>query len=170
MRVRPVEERDLPGIRAIYNHYVRESVVTFDETESTDEDWVAKAARIRGAGLPFLVAESDDGELIGYALAQPWSPKSAYRYTVENSIYLAPGTGGQGYGWALMAQFLDACRAAGLREVIAVIVEGAEASLALHRKAGFADAGALRNVGEKFGRDLGVQFLQLSLRSPGSPG
>ncbi|UJP11410.1 N-acetyltransferase family protein [Microbacterium sp. KUDC0406] len=162
--MRSIGDADLPGIRAIYNHYVRESVVTFDEIESTDDDWTAKATRIRAAGLPFLVAESEDGTLIGYALAQPWSPKSAYRHTVENSIYLAPGTGGQGYGWALMAQFLDACRAAGLREVIAVIVEGADASLALHRKAGFRDAGALRDVGEKFGRDLGVQFLQLSLR------
>lgn len=164
MRTRTVADADIPRIREIYNHYVRESTATFDEVESTDDDWRAKAARIVGLGLPFLVAETDDGELIGYALAQPWSPKSAYRSTVESSIYLAPGTAGQGYGWALMVEFLDACRAARLRQVIAVITDaGAEASVGLHRKAGFADAGRLTEVGEKFGRPLGVTLLQLSL-------
>lgn len=164
MRTRTVADADIPHIREIYNHYVRESTATFDEIESTDEDWRVKAKRITGLGLPFLVAETDAGELIGYALAQPWSPKSAYRSTVESSIYLASGTAGQGYGWALMLEFLDACRTAGLRQVIAVIADaGAEASIGLHRKAGFADAGRLADVGEKFGRSVGVMLLQLSL-------
>lgn len=164
MRVRTVADADIPRVSEIYNHYVRESTVTFDEVESTPAEWAAKAGRIVAAGLPFLVAETDAGELIGYALAQPWSAKSAYRYTVENSIYLAPGSAGQGYGWALLAEFLDACRAAGLREIVAVIADrGAEASVGLHRKAGFADAGRLTDVGEKFGERVGVVMLQLSL-------
>jgi phosphinothricin acetyltransferase len=162
--MRPVTDADLPAIRDIYNHYVRSSTVTFDEVESTVDDWRSKAARIAAAGLPFLVAETTDGELLGYALGQPWSAKSAYRFTIENSIYLAPSAAGRGVGWALLAVFLDRCREAGLRQVIAVIADrGAEASIALHRKAGFTDAGRLVEVGEKFGDRLGVLFLQRSL-------
>ena len=164
LRVREVTDADLPAIRDIYNHYVRSSTVTFDEVESVTDDWVAKAARIADAGIPFLVAETTDGELLGYALGQPWSAKSAYRFTIENSIYLAPSAVGRGAGWALLAVFLDRCREAGLRQVIAVIADsGAEASTGLHRKAGFTDAGRLVEVGEKFGRRLGVLFLQKSL-------
>jgi phosphinothricin acetyltransferase len=164
LRVRPVAEGDLPGIRDIYNHYVRTSTVTYDEIESTEDDWAQKAAKIAAAGLPFLVAEAEGGELLGYALGQPWSPKSAYRFTIENSIYLAPSAAGRGIGWALLAEFLDACRIAGLRQVIAVIADrGADASIALHRKAGFVDVGRLTEVGEKFGQSQGVYFLQKSL-------
>lgn len=164
LRVRPVADADLPAIRDIYNHYVRSSTVTFDEVESTVADWEGKAARIADAGIPFLVAETAEGELLGYALGVPWSAKSAYRFTIENSIYLAPSAAGRGVGWALLAVFLDRCRDAGLRQVIAVIADrGAEASTALHRKAGFVDAGRLTEVGEKFGKRLGVLFLQKAL-------
>lgn len=164
MRIRPVAERDLPAIRDIYNHYVRSSTVTFDEVESTVDGWADKAARVAAAGIPFLIAESDAGELCGYAFGQPWSAKSAYRFTIENSIYLAPSAAGHGIGWALMAEFLEACREAGLRQVVAVIADrGATASLGLHRKAGFADAGRLVAVGEKFGEPLGVHLLQKTL-------
>lgn len=163
LRIRPVQDTDLPAIRDIYNHYVRTSTVTYDEVESTVEGWAAKSASIAAAGIPFLVAEID-GEMLGYALGQPWSPKSAYRFTIENSIYLAPSAAGRGIGWALLAEFLEGCRAAGLRQVIAVIADrGAEASIALHRKAGFVDAGRLTDVGLKFGEWQGVHFLQKSL-------
>lgn len=164
VRLRAVQDADLAAIRDIYNHYVRTSTVTFDEVESDVDGWAAKKERIVALGLPFLVAESDVGELLGYALAQPWSPKSAYRFTVENSIYLASAATGRGVGRTLLEAFLAACRDAGLRQVIAVISEeGADASIALHRRVGFVDAGRLTAVGEKFGRDLGVVLLQLSL-------
>lgn len=164
LRVRPVTDADLPAIRDIYNHYVRSSTVTFDEVESTLDDWAGKVTRIAEAGIPFLVAETQSGELLGYALGVPWSAKSAYRFTIENSIYLAPSAAGRGVGWALLAVFVDRCRDAGLRQVIAVIADhGADASIALHRKAGFVDAGRLTEVGEKFGRILGVHFLQKAL-------
>jgi len=147
---------------------VRTSTVTYDEIESTEDDWAQKKAKVSAAGIPFLVAETDAGELLGYALGQPWSPKSAYRFTIENSIYLAPSAAGRGIGWALLAEFLDACRRAGLRQVIAVIADrGADASIALHRKAGFVDVGRLTEVGEKFGESQGVYFLQKSLASTG---
>lgn len=164
LRIRPVADADLPAIRDIYNHYVRSSTVTFDEIESTVGEWEGKAARIAAAGIPFLVAETPEGEVLGYALGQPWSAKSAYRFTIENSIYLAPAAAGRGVGRALLAVFLDRCRDAGLRQVVAVIADsGADASIALHRKAGFTDAGRLIEVGEKFGHRLGVHFLQKPL-------
>lgn len=165
-RIRPVESADLADIAVIYNHYVRTATVTFDEIPSTEADWHVKAARIREAGVPFLVAIDDTGAVQGYALGYPWSPKSAYRYTVENSIYLAPAAAGRGIGSRLLAAFLDACRDSGLHHVIAVIAdEGAEASLTMHRRAGFLDAGHLTRTGVKFGREIGVRFLQLDLRT-----
>lgn len=164
LRIRAVEDADLPQLRDIYNHYVRTSTVTFDEIESDEAAWAAKKERIIALGLPFLVAESDAGELLGYALAQPWSPKSAYRFTVENSIYLAPSAAGRGVGRTLLEALIAASRAAGLRRIVAVIAdEEAEASIALHRRAGFVDAGRLTGVGVKFGRELGVILLQLTL-------
>ncbi len=164
MRVRPVTDADLPAIRDIYNHYVRTSTVTYDEVESTVADWDAKRRRIADAGIPFLVAHTEAGELLGYALGQPWSAKSAYRFTIENSIYLAPDAVGRGVGGMLLGVFLDACRDAGLRQIIAVIADhGADASIALHRRAGFHDAGHLTEVGEKFGQRMGVHLMQKSL-------
>ncbi len=166
-RIRPVADADIPAIRDIYNHYVRESTVTFDEVESTDASWREKRERGALAGIPFLVAESDAGELLGYATGHPWSPKSAYRFTIENSIYLAPAAAGRGIGSALLAAFLNGCRQAGLRQVIAVIADsGAEASIGLHRKAGFVEAGRLVDVGEKFGESIGVLFLQKTIPQP----
>lgn len=166
-RIRPVTAADIPAIRDIYNHYVRESTVTFDEVESTDASWREKSERAAGAGIPFLIAESDAGDLLGYAMGHPWSPKSAYRFTIENSVYLAPSAAGRGIGRALLAAFLDGCRRAGLRHVIAVIADsGTEASLALHRRAGFTEAGRLADVGEKFGRSIGVLFLQKTIAQP----
>lgn len=162
--IRAVTDADLPAIRDIYNHYVRESTATYDEVESTIETWREKRARIAADGIPFLVAQGEDGLVLGYALGQPWSPKAAYRFTIENSIYLAPAALGRGVGRLLLTAFLDDCRAAGLRQVIAVIADhGAEASLALHRGVGFVDAGRLTDVGLKFGDSLGVHLLQKSL-------
>lgn len=165
--IRDAAAVDIRRITEIYNHYVRTATVTFDEVDATEADWVAKLGRIRTAGIPFLVAEDLEGELLGYALGQLWSPKSAYRYTIENSIYLAPEAAGRGVGTRLLSAFLDASREAGLRQVIAVIAdEGADASLALHHRAGFVDAGHLLRTGEKFGRLIGVRFLQLELTPP----
>lgn len=163
-RIRAAEEGDLDAIRAIYNHYVRESTVTFDEEETDAAFWVAKRAALSTAGLPFLVLEAEGGLVVGYALVQPWRAKSAYRFSAENSIYLAPDAAGRGRGKALLEALLDASAAAGLREIIAVIEPtAAAASIALHRRYGFTDAGHLRGVGRKFGRSLDVVFLQKSL-------
>lgn len=162
--IRPATLRDLPDIREIYNHYVANSVVTFDEKRSTHRYWREKFAMLAKLKLPFLVAVTPSNQVIGYALVQPWASKSAYRYTVEDSIYLGPGAGGKGLGAALLQALIAACEEIGLREIVAVISDsGAEPSIRLHTKFGFAEVGRMGRVGFKFGRSLGTVYLQKSL-------
>lgn len=162
--IRPATLRDLPDIREIYNHYVANSVVTFDEKRSTHRFWREKFAMLAKLALPFLVAVTPSNQVIGYALVQPWASKSAYRYTVEDSIYLGPGAGGKGLGSALLQALIAACEEIGLREIVAVISDsGAEPSIRLHNKFGFAEVGRMGRVGFKFGRSLGTVYLQKSL-------
>ena len=163
--IRAAEERDIPDIREIYNYYVTNSVVTFDEKQWTVAQWRDKFAHLTKLGLPFLVAESPTGQVLGYALAQPWAGKSAYRYTVEDSIYLGQAAAGKGLGRVLLEALIDACREKGLRELVAVVSDkGAEASVALHEKLGFVEVGRMGRVGFKFGRWLGTIYLQKSLK------
>lgn len=156
---------DLPAVREIYNYYVANSMVTFDEDAMTLREWKSKFAYLQKLGMPFLVAESPSGQILGYALVAPWKQKRAYRYTVENSIYLGPAAAGKGLGRALMAELIARSKAAGLKEMIAVIADqGAEASIALHEKFGFVEIGRMGRVGFKFDRWLGTVLLQKSLK------
>lgn len=162
--IRPARLTDMPDVREIYNHYVRNSVVTFDEKPWTHRQWREKFAHLDKLGLPFLVAVAPTGQLLGYALVTPWSGKSSFRYTVENSIYLGPGATGKGLGRALLEAQIAACEEVGLREIVAVISDsGAEGSLALHERLGFVEVGRMGRVGYKFGRWLGTVYLQKSL-------
>ncbi|CAH0123645.1 GNAT family N-acetyltransferase [Microbacterium foliorum] len=163
--IRPARAGDLPYVREIYNHFVSNSVVTLDERRSSIPYWREKFALLSKLGLPFLVAVSSAGVVIGYALAQPWAGKNAYRYTVEDSIYLGPGAGGKGLGAALLQALIDACEHLGIREMVAVISDTkAEASIRLHAKLGFVEAGRMGRVGHKFGRDLGTVYMRRALR------
>lgn len=163
--IRPVEQRDLPDIREIYNYYVTNSVVTFDEKKWTLAQWRDKADYLERLKMPFLVAQSPSGQILGYALVQPLSTKSAYRFSVENSIYLGHAAAGKGLGRALLEALLTASEEAGIREMVAVISDkGAEASVALHEKLGFVEVGRMGRVGFKFGRWLGTIYLQKSLK------
>jgi phosphinothricin acetyltransferase len=163
--IRPVEDRDIPDVREIYNHYVTNSVVTFDEDTWSVAQWQDKLANLRRLGLPFLVAESPTGQILGYALVQPMSSKSAYRFSVENSIYLGQAATGKGLGRALLEALIAACEEAGIRQIVAVISDkGAEGSIALHEKLGFVEVGRMGRVGFKFGRWLGVIYMQKSLK------
>jgi L-amino acid N-acyltransferase YncA len=163
--IRPVEPRDLPDVREIYNYYVTNSVVTFDEKKWSFAKWRDKYDLLRSLDLPFLVAESPSGQILGYALAQPWAGKSAYRYTVEDSIYLGHAASGKGLGRALLEALIAACEAKGIRELVAVISDkGAEGSIVLHEKLGFVEVGRMGRVGFKFGRWLGTVYLQKSLK------
>lgn len=169
--IRPARPADLPHIREIYNHFVSNSAVTLDERRSSIPYWREKYAVLTRLELPFLVAVSPTGEVIGYALAQPWAGKNAYKYTVEDSIYLGPGAGGKGLGSALLQALIDACQRIGLREMVAVISDsGAEASIRLHERLGFVEAGRMGRVGYKFGRDLGTVYLRRALKPTGRRG
>jgi phosphinothricin acetyltransferase len=165
--IRDARAEDLPDIREIYNHYVRNSVVTFDEDEMTLKEWRSKFAYLVKLDMPFIVAESPSGQVLGYALVTPWKQKKAYRYTVENSIYLGPASTGKGLGRALLDELLQRSTAAGIKEVIAVIADsGADASIALHERFGFEEVGRMGKVGFKFNRWLGTVLLQKSLKKP----
>lgn len=166
--VREAVEADLPHVREIYNHYVANSTVTFDESPWSLQDVRAKFARVRELGYPFLIAEAPGGTVLGFAYVYPWKEKAAYRFTVENSIYLGPASTGKGLGTALMSALLERAEAAGVKEVIAVIADkGAESSIALHERFGFVQTGSMGRVGFKFGRWLGVVMMQRSLARKG---
>lgn len=163
--IRVAAERDIPDIREIYNHYVTNSVVTFDEKKWTVGQWREKLAHLRKLDLPFLVAESPSGQILGYALVQPMSSKSAYRYSVETSIYLGHAATGKGLGRALLEALIAACEERGIRQMVAIISDkGAEGSVALHERLGFVEVGRMGRVGFKFGRWLGTIYLQKELK------
>ncbi|OOB90008.1 GNAT family N-acetyltransferase [Rathayibacter sp. VKM Ac-2630] len=163
--IREAREEDLPDIREIYNHYVRNTVVTFDEDDSTIKEWRSKFSRNEKLGLPFIVAVSPSGQILGYAMVSPWSSKRAYRFTVENSIYLRAASTGKGLGKALMTELLVRAKAVGIRQIMAVIADkGAEASLVMHAQYGFVEVGRMGRVGFKFNRWLSTVLLQKTLK------
>ncbi len=165
--IRPAVLADLTAVAAIYAHYVTETVVTFDQTPPTVADWRRRHDDLAVRGLPFLVAEVS-GEVAGYAYAGPWRPKPAYRYTVEDSIYLASGRTGRGLGGSLLGPLLERCARAGVREVVAVIADtGSDASAVLHRRFGFTEAGRLTRVGYKHGRAIDTVLMQRTLADGG---
>ena len=162
--IRPATEGDIPDIREIYNYYVTNSVVTFDEKKWTLAQWREKFELLATRGLPFLVAESPSGQILGYALVQPLSSKSAYRFSVENSIYVAPDAHRRGIGRALLDRLIDECETRGYRLMIAVIGDSAQTpSIELHRAAGFKLVGTLEGVGYKFDRWLDTVLMQRAL-------
>lgn len=163
--IRDAVPSDLPSIRAIYNHYVLNTVVTFDEEEMTLRAARHKFTSVRRLGMPYIVAVSPTKQILGYAYVFPWKEKAAYRYTVENSIYLGPASTGKGLGRALLGALIERSREAGLKEIIAVIADGgAEASIALHKEFGFVEGGHMGKVGFKFGRWIGTILMQKSLK------
>lgn len=163
IRIRPAEPDDLGAVAEIYRHYVSDTVVTFEQTPPDADEWARRFHGIVELGLPFLIAESGDG-ILGYAYATRWRSRPAYAHTAEESVYVAPGATGRGVGRALLAELLEHCAGAGIREVIAVVADtGDPASLELHRRCGFADAGRLCRVGHKHGRWLDTVLLQRKL-------
>ncbi|WP_028938271.1 GNAT family N-acetyltransferase [Pseudonocardia spinosispora] len=163
MTVRQALTEDLDAIGEIYAHYVRHSVTTFELDPPDRQAWRARFDAVTGAGLPFLVAELD-GAVAGYAYCTPWKPRPAYRGTVENSIYVAPWATRRRVGAKLLDALLVACPEAGVREVIAVIVDsGDPSSVELHRRHGFVEAGRLAKVGIKHGFQLDTMLYQRSI-------
>ncbi len=162
--IREATADDLREINEIYNYYILNSVITFDVEELKLEEWQSKFDYLRGLKLPFIVAQSPAGQVLGFAYLAPWRQKAAYRRTAENTIYLKPSAKGKHLGTALMTDLLARGKKAGLREVVAVISDrGAEASIAMHKKFGFIENGRLAKVGFKLGKWVGVVMLQKSL-------
>ncbi|WP_207453180.1 GNAT family N-acetyltransferase [Desertivibrio insolitus] len=163
--IRDARPEDLPYLLDIYNLYVANSTVTFDEDALTLRELRQKYERVRKLGFPFIVAVSPTGHLHGYAYVYPWREKAAYRFTVENSIYLLPASTGKGLGKVLLGELMARAKAAGIKEMIAVIADqGADASIRLHEAYGFKQIGHMGKVGFKFGRWLGTVLMQKSLK------
>jgi phosphinothricin acetyltransferase len=190
--VRAAVPADAEPVAAIFAHYVATSVATFEEVAPTAADWRRRLGELAARNLPFLVAEAGmaggrvaeagmaggrvagggvgggGGFVCGFAYASPWRPKSAYRHTVEDTVYLSPGCTGRGIGSALLGTLLAGCAAAGARQVIAVIADtGSDASAALHRRFGFTRAGLLSGVGRKHGLWIDTLLMQKELESRG---
>jgi L-amino acid N-acyltransferase YncA len=164
--IRPALDRDVPEIAAIYAHYVLHALPTF-ELEPPDPDEIARRrAAILARGLPYLVAEID-GAVAGYAYAGPYRPRPAYRFTVEDSVYVRPEQQRKGLGRLLLAELIAQCESAGCRQMIAVIGDSANTpSIRLHEALGFRHVGVLREVGFKFERWVDTVLMQRALAPP----
>ncbi|HEX7761578.1 MAG TPA: GNAT family N-acetyltransferase [Caulobacteraceae bacterium] len=163
MHIRPAIEADAAAIAAIYGHHVLHGFGTFEEEPPQQAEIARRIAAVLAKNLPYLVAE-EGGLVIGFAYAGPFRPRAAYRYTVEDSVYIAPDAIGRGVGKALVAQVIARCEALGLRQMIAVIGDSGNAgSIGLHRSLGFQDAGVGKAFGYKHGRWVDVVWMQRAL-------
>lgn len=161
--LREAEAADVPAIQAIYAHHVLHGFASFETVPPEAAEMEGRRQDIVGRGLPYLVA-AREGRVCGFAYAGPFRPRAAYRYTVEDSVYIAPDAMGQGYGRLLLAELIQRCTALGMRQMVAVIGDsGNSASIRLHERLGFERAALLRSVGFKLGRWVDSVIMQRSL-------
>ncbi len=161
--IRPTQEADLPAITAIYAQAVREGTATFELEPPDLAEMTRRFRALTEGGFPYLAALLD-GRVVGYAYAGPYRPRPAYRFTVENSIYLDPASQRRGIGLQLMRRLIDICEESGFRQMIAVIGDSANASsVGLHTVCGFQMIGTHPAVGLKFGRWLDTVMMQRPL-------
>ena len=163
--VRAASPDDAPALAALYGWHVRHGVGTFEEVPPDPAEMAARVARIQAARLPYLVAEVA-GTLAAFASAAPYKDRSGYRFTAEDSVYVADGHQGRGLGRTLLSAVIERCRERGVRQLIAAIGDSENAaSIGLHHALGFHTAGVLRRVGFKHDRWLDVVFMQRELGS-----
>lgn len=163
--IRPSTDSDIPAIAAIYQHHVLHGTGTFEIDPPSETDMAARRADVLARGLPWLVAEKN-GQVLGFAYANWFKPRPAYRFSAEDSIYLAPGAQGRGLGRLLLAELARQAEAAGVRKLIAVIGDSGNAgSIGVHLSLGFEAVGTIRSCGWKFGRWLDIVLMQRSLGS-----
>jgi phosphinothricin acetyltransferase len=168
MLVRPAAAQDLPAIQSIYAHHVLNGLASFEEEAPPLEEMRRRYEDVTRQGLPYLVAESTGekqaGEVLGYGYCTLYRTRSAYRHTLEDSIYVKQGKQGKGVGKAVLAELISRCAALNYRQIIAVIGDSANAaSIAVHASLGFVRAGNLRSTGFKFGRWVDSVLMQLPL-------
>lgn len=154
---------DLDAITAIYREAVLNGVASYEITPPDASTMAMRLEAVRDQGYPYIAAVSDEGVLLGYAYASAFRTRPAYRWMVEDSIYLAPEARGRGIGTLLLAELIGRCTALGFRQMVAVIGGAHPASIALHRTLGFAETGLLKGTGYKFGRWLDTMMMQRPL-------
>jgi phosphinothricin acetyltransferase len=173
---RPAAEADLDRITAIYADAVIHGTASYELEPPSRAEMAGRFAALRADGFPYLVAADEHGRVLGYAYAGAFRPRPAYRFIVEDSVYVAPEAKGRGVGLALMKALIEAVRALGFRQIVAVIGDGhaESASVRLHEKLGFRHSGRLEGSGYKHGRWLDTVFMQLELNggasAPPDPG
>lgn len=161
--IRPSRDEDISAITAIYAHHVLHGTGTFETDPPGMTDMAARRADVLSKGLPYLVAEQDGG-IAGFAYCNWFKPRAAYRYSVEDSIYLAPQVHRLGLGRALLAELLSCCETAGIRKVMAVIGDSANAgSVGVHRALGFTEVGTVGSCGWKLGAWRDIVIMQKTL-------
>jgi L-amino acid N-acyltransferase YncA len=175
MIVRASTAEDAQALADIYGHHVLHGLASFEEIPPTAADMAERRQAIVALGLPHVVAE-EDGKVLGYAYAGAFRPRAAYRYTVEDSVYVSPDAIGKGVGRAVLTEVLKACEAPGVRQVMAVIGDSNNAaSIGLHAALGFEPAGICRSVGFKHGQWVDTVWMQKPLNAgdatlPDAPG
>ena len=165
MRVRDASRIDAAAIAAIYAHHVEHGLATFEEASPSAGEMAGRLEEVTAKGLPFLVAE-DAGEVLGYGYCAPYRTRSAYRFALEDSVYVREGHHRKGIGRAILAVLIARCEALNYRQLVAVIGDsGHQPSIGLHASLGFVRAGVLRSVGYKFGRWVDTVLMQRPLGS-----
>ena len=161
--IRPSRDEDIPAITAIYAHHVLHGTGTFETEPPNEANMTARRADVLSKGLPYLVAEHD-GKVAGFAYGNWFKPRPAYRYSVEDSIYLAPDLQRKGLGRALMAELLAQFEAVGIRKVMAIIGDSANAgSVGIHQTFGFTQVGIVESCGWKLGAWRDIVIMQKTL-------
>ncbi|HMN93103.1 MAG TPA: N-acetyltransferase family protein [Hydrogenophaga sp.] len=161
--IRPSQDSDIDAITRIYAHHVLHGTGTFETTPPTSDDMKARRADVLAKGLPWLVLEEGD-QVLGFAYGNWFKPRPAYRFSVEDSIYLAPEAAGRGLGKALLAELLAVLERSGIRKVMAVIGDSANAgSVGVHQALGFEHVGVVQSCGWKFDRWLDIVLMQKTL-------
>ena len=161
--IRPSRDEDVAAITAIYNHHVLHGTGTFEIDPPSAADMAVRRADVLGKGLPYLVVE-EEGQVLGYAYGNRFKPRPASRFSAENSIYLAPGVAGRGLGRLLLDALCAQAEAAGVRKLIAVIGDSANAgSIGVHRSVGFTHVGLIKSCGWKFDRWLDIVLMEKTL-------
>ncbi len=163
MIIRDAIQADLPEITRIYADSVENGVASYELVTPDEAEMGRRMVAITDNGYPYLVAEAEDGAVLGYAYASAFRTRPAYRWLVEDSIYLAPAARGRGVGRALLEGLIERCEKLGFRQMVAVIGGGHPASIAVHQKAGFVSAGMITGSGHKHGRWLDTVFMQRPL-------
>jgi len=165
--IRPATSSDIPAITRIYAHAVNTGTASFELAPPDEAEMTRRIKAVLDGKLPYLVAEISSA-VAGYAYASLYRTRPAYRFTVEDSVYVAPEMHRRGIGIALLKKLIESCTALGYRQMIAVIGDSNQAaSIGVHRACGFVDAGNLRSIGWKFGRWLDTPMMQLAL-GPGA--